>query len=333
MQTKTIVLKGRLQIDGRDKTPRQGHKLSLLSGGEACIWDSEAKNWLYASTQPDFNDLIKHNTICKVSFIKRFFPDRKQGFHNHYSVLDGDGRYGCAEAGIARSLQIGGIKPSNSRITTDPPDLNNNHIDRGLYKPGLPDLNQIFVRSVEGRHYCIQIRAGMDVLGLKKRIQNIMGTPAIYQNLLFSGRCMQDHLTLQHYGVTNDSTIILNLRLRGGCKGTSSNTMGSFCDAVKGKEPLNPRSAPTSELPGPYIVEQKQDSPLLTVTLPEVTDLYSDLIHNSVICIFNGYWPKADVLHQWVFTAWSPKCEIYICPKGFFIVRFNTELEGDNIIN
>eukprot|EP00253_Pinus_taeda_P011765 PITA_11765 len=48
---------------------------------------------------------------------------------------------------------------------------------------------------------------------------------------------------------------------------------------------------------------------------------------------FNGYWPKTDALDQWVYTSWTSKCEIYLCPKGFFIVRFSTELERDNIIN
>lgn len=122
------------------------------------------------------------------------------------------------------------------------------------------------------------------------------------------------------------------MRLRGRCKGTSSKTTGSFRDAVKGKEPLQHNLAPASELPGPYIVEQKPESPMLTISLPEVTDIYTDLMHNAIICIFNGYWPKADALHQWVFTSWSSKCEIYLCPKGFFIVRFSTELERDNVI-
>jgi len=112
---------------------------------------------------------------------------------------------------------------------------------------------------------------------------------------------MQDQHTLQHYGIVKDSTIILNLRLRGGCKGSSSKNTGSFHDAIKGKDPLQHRPAPTPEIPGPYIVEQRPESPMLTVSLPEVTDLYTDLIHNAVICRFNGYWPKADALHQWVF--------------------------------
>lgn len=173
----------------------------------------------------------------------------------------------------------------------------------------------------------------MEVLELKKQIQIKLGTPAAYQSLLFSRLCMQDQHTLQHYGVVKDSTIILNLRLRGGYKGTNSKNRGSFRDAIKGKEPMQHRPASTPELPGPYIVEQKPKSPMLTVSLSEVIDLYSDLIHNLVICRFNGYWPKADVLHQWVYTSWTSKCEIYLCPKGFFIVKFSKELERDNIIN
>lgn len=57
------------------------------------------------------------------------------------------------------------------------------------------------------------------------------------------------------------------------------------------------------------------------------------LAQNVVICRFNGFWPKFDALHQWIFSTWIPNCEIYLCPKGFFIVRFITKQERDNIIN
>jgi len=144
---------------------------------------------------------------------------------------------------------------------------------------------------------------------------------------------MQDNKTLQHYGIATDSTIILTLRLRGGSTGTSSKNTGSFRDAVKGKEKMKNKAAPPSELPGPYIVEQKTESPTLQVTMPEVTSLHTDLSNNVVICRFNGFWPKSDALHQWIFSTWTSNCEIFVCPKGFFIVRFNTEQEKDNIIN
>lgn len=76
------------------------------------------------------------------------------------------------------------------------------------------------------------------------------------------------------------------------------------------------------ELLGPYIVEQKSETPSLTISMPEVKDLYIDLYSKAVICRFNDFWPKSNVLHQWIYAAWSLDCEIYLCPKGFFIFRF-----------
>ena len=65
----------------------------------------------------------------------------------------------------------------------------------------------------------------------------------------------------------------------------------------------------------------------------EVKDLYTNLYSKSIICRFNGFWPISDVLHQWIYEPWSPDCEIYLCPKGFFIVRFRTTQEREYIIN
>lgn len=210
----------------------------------------------------------------------------------------------------------------------DPTDRDLDNVDPPSMEE---DLMQIFIKSIGGRHYCIQISKRMSIKELKKEIQIKLGTPTTYQNLIYTGH--SDNHTLQDYGITKDSTIILNLRLWGKCKGDSSKTSSSFLDAVKGKGHMQNKPAPTSELPGPYIVEQKLESPMLTVSLPEVTDLYTDLAQKFVICRFNGFWPKSDALHQWIFSTWSPNCEIYLCPKGFFIVRFNTKRERDNIIN
>jgi len=63
------------------------------------------------------------------------------------------------------------------------------------------------------------------------------------------------------------------------------------------------KPAPTSKLPGPYIMEQKLEDPMLTVSLLEVTDLYTDLGQKVVIYIFNGFWPMSDALHQWIFST------------------------------
>lgn len=208
---------------------------------------------------------------------------------------------------------------------------------RELHKTDLlcmdADLVQIFIKSTEGKHHCMRLSKGMSIHALKKEIQGYLGTPAQYQNLIYTGYSMHDNQTLQQYDITKGSTIILNLRLRGGSTGTSSKNTGSFRDAVKGKEKMKNKEAPLSEAPGPYIVEQKPESPTLQVSMPEVTSLHSDLCKNAVICRFNGFWPKSDALHQWIFITWTSSCKIYLCPKGYFIVRFNTEQERDNIIN
>lgn len=57
----------------------------------------------------------------------------------------------------------------------------------------------------------MRLRKGLNVQELKKEIQIQLGTPTKYQNLIYTGRSLQDIHTLQEYGINNDSTIILNL--------------------------------------------------------------------------------------------------------------------------
>lgn len=72
---------------------------------------------------------------------------------------------------------------------------------------------QIFIKSIGGRNYYIRISKRMSIKELKKEIQIKLGTPTTYQNLIYTGHSLQDNHTLQDYGITKDSTIILNLRL------------------------------------------------------------------------------------------------------------------------
>lgn len=152
------------------------------------------------------------------------------------------------------------------------------------------------------------------------------------------GRNLQDNYTLQDYNITTDSAIIINLCLWRGCfgtssKNTSSKNTGSFKDTVKGKGKVKTNPATTLIFHGPYIVEQKTENLALTIAMPEVNALYSYLYSHPVICRVNGYWPRSGDLHHWIHTTWTPNCEIYLCPKGFFIVRFNIEREKEYILN
>jgi len=52
---------------------------------------------------------------------------------------------------------------SNPRITMDPSDPELKQINQGLAKADPADLKQIFIKTVEGKHHCIQIKEGMGV--------------------------------------------------------------------------------------------------------------------------------------------------------------------------
>lgn len=81
------------------------------------------------------------------------------------------------------------------------------------------------------------------------------------QSLLYAGQILQDQYTMQDYGIVSHSTIILNTRMRGGSFGSSSKGRGSFKDAIKGKGEAITKTTPSQDLPGPYIVEQKTQTP------------------------------------------------------------------------
>lgn len=147
-----------------------------------------------------------------------------------------------------------------------------------LHKANKADLKQIFIRSTAGRHVCVQIWDRMSVLELKKEIQDKLEIPVALQILIFSGHCMQDQHSLQHYRVAKDSTIALNHRLRGGYKGATSKTTGTYRDAAKGKElPKGKEPTTVNAPPGQYIVDQAPENPSISLDLPEVNYIFSDL--------------------------------------------------------
>lgn len=126
-----------------------------------------------------------------------------------------------------------------------------------------------------------------------------------------------------------DSTIILSTRLRGGSFGSCSKGIGSFKDAVKRKGEATNKPTPTQELPGPYIVEQRSQTPVLQIDFIEVNNFHSDYSSLAVIWRFNCFWPKTDALRQWIFSTWTTNCDILLCSKGFFMAKFDMVKEKD----
>lgn len=145
------------------------------------------------------------------------------------------------------------------------------------------ELIQIFIRTLSGRTICKRTWKGKLIKDIKYEIQAYTGIPINMQSLLYAGQILQDQYTVHDYGFVQDSTIILSTRLRGGSFGSSSKGTTSFKDAVKGKGEANKKPTTPQELPGPYIVEQKMKTPVLTITLPEVNEFYIDFSTKVVI--------------------------------------------------
>jgi hypothetical protein len=57
----------------------------------------------------------------------------------------------------------------------------------------------------------------------------------------------------------------------------------------------------------------------------------------SLVCRFNGFWPKLADLNNWISATWIPIMQkeafIHPCAKGFFIVEFDIEEDRDLIFN
>jgi hypothetical protein len=161
------------------------------------------------------------------------------------------------------------------------------------------------------------------VRDLKREIHNRSSIPMESQSLIYVGRSMKDDQQLQDYGVDRNSTIIINLRLRGGLPGPIHGST-SFKDALKGKFVASGKSEQTLNIPGPYIVEQIKQILAMTIDLAESTNLRTTYQSQAIICRFNGFWPKPLDLFQWIFMTWTPNCEVHLCSKGFFIVKFES---------
>lgn len=191
-----------------------------------------------------------------------------------------------------------------------------------------------------------------NVIDLKNNIVDQISYLADKQHLLARGRSLQDSRSIKDYKVKPGSTIILNMRLRGGAT-TSKSTEGgsgsksnhnpdlhqqhrsegtSYKNILQGGKasPTIPKQVGSE--PSPYIVEQMQQTPELIIHTAEAEKVCCSYEKLAIICRFNRFWPKPLDLFHWIFTKWSMDCEIHLCSKGFFIVKFQSSEVRDLVI-
>lgn len=79
-------------------------------------------------------------------------------------------------------------------------------------------------------------------------------------------------------------------------------------------------------------MEQLQHTLELTIDILKAEEVCNSYEKQVIICHFNGFWPKPFDLFHWIFTHWALDCEIHLCSKGFFIVKFQTTEVRDLVI-
>ena len=70
-------------------------------------------------------------------------------------------------------------------------------------------------------------------------------------------------------------------------------------------------------------MEQAEQSPCVEFQDSTIQELHGMYSEKTIICRFNGLWPKTKLLYQWIHNNWTKDCDISLCSKGFFIVLFD----------
>lgn len=74
----------------------------------------------------------------------------------------------------------------------------------------------IFVKTLTGKTETFNVNQSDTVKDIKEKIQEKNGVSTNKQRLIFTGKQLEDHQTMEQYNIKKDSTLHLMLRLDGG---------------------------------------------------------------------------------------------------------------------
>lgn len=91
---------------------------------------------------------------------------------------------------------------------------------------------KLFIKTLTGKTFEINICKNYTIHGIKRAIFDIEGIPTDQQRLAFAGKQLEDEFTVSNYNIVNESVMYLILRLRGGGG-------AEFIDLTKGFKKTN----------------------------------------------------------------------------------------------
>eukprot|EP01099_Mayorella_cantabrigiensis_P001025 TRINITY_DN1425_c0_g1_i3.p1 TRINITY_DN1425_c0_g1~~TRINITY_DN1425_c0_g1_i3.p1 ORF type:complete len:178 (-),score=48.90 TRINITY_DN1425_c0_g1_i3:101-604(-) len=105
---------------------------------------------------------------------------------------------------------------SELAVETCNPELNEQNFTKICSEHPRSTELQVVAKTLTGRMVKLTIGSSDTIWELKGKIQDKEGIPPEQQRLIFGGRQLENHRTLEDYNIPNKAIIDLILRLRGG---------------------------------------------------------------------------------------------------------------------
>ena len=105
---------------------------------------------------------------------------------------------------------------------------------------------QIFVKTLTGKTITLEIEPSDTIDNVKAKIQEKEGIPPDQQRLVFCGVQLEDGPSLSDYGICNENTLHLILRLRGGCFTADTLVLVPGSDSTEGGDDENATTTTTT---------------------------------------------------------------------------------------
>ena len=105
----------------------------------------------------------------------------------------------------------------------------------------------IFIKTLTGATWTfVDVELGITIANLKMLVQDKQGIPPDQQRLVFCGVQLEDGPSLSDYGICNENTLHLILRLRGGCFTADTLVLVPGSDSTEGGDDENATTTTTT---------------------------------------------------------------------------------------